>query len=95
MDEDFSLEHYIEIGAVDVSGIDEDGELIFNINPIAKDIAPELWVVHKEHVDEVLLELFEKGLVSVDYNENLEASFEITEAGKEIARQHGLIPFED
>jgi hypothetical protein len=46
MDEEeygMELEHYLEIGAVTLEGIDENGELIFAIQEKAKEIAPELW----------------------------------------------------
>lgn len=95
MDPDDELDHYIEIGAVEVAGIEEDGEFIFKITEKAKEVAPELWDAHQEHVDEVLLGLFEEGLLTVSYNEDLEAIVELTPEGKEIAKQYGLIEFED
>jgi DNA-binding MarR family transcriptional regulator len=95
MDPDETLDHYIEIGAVEVAGIDEEGEFIFKVTEKARELAPELWDAHTEHVDEVLLGLFEKGLLSVSYNEDLEAEIELTPEGKEIAKQHGLIEFEE
>ena len=95
MDPDETLDHYIEIGAVEVAGIDEEGEFIFKVTEKAKELAPELWEAHAEHVDEVLLGLFEKGLLSVSYNEDLEAEIELTPEGKEIAKQYGLIEFEE
>ena len=95
MDPDETLDYYIEIGAVEVAGIDEEGEFIFKVTEKAKDIAPELWEAHAEHVDEVLLDLFEKGLLTVSYNEDLEAEIELSPEGKEIARENGLIEFEE
>ena len=95
MDPDESLEHYIEIGAVEVVGIDEDGEFIFKITEQAKDLAPQLWEAHQDHVDGVLLGLFEDGLLNVTYTEDLEAVIELTAEGKEVAKQYGLIEFED
>jgi hypothetical protein len=95
MDPDESLEYYIEIGAVEVSGIDEDGEFIFKVTSKAKDLAPELWEAHQDHVDEVLLDLFEGGLLNVSYDENLEAHIELTDEGKRVAKENGLIEFED
>lgn len=95
MDPDESLDYYIEIGAVEIAGIEEDGEFIFKVTEKAKDLAPELWEAHQEHVDEVLLGLFEEGLLTVNYNEDLEAIIELTQEGKDIAKQYGLIEFED
>lgn len=95
MNEDDRLDYYIEIGAVEISGIDKDGEFIFKVTEKAKDIAPELWEAHQEHVDEVLLNLFEKGLLNISYNEDLQAEIELTPEGKEIAKEYGLIEFEE
>ena len=94
MDPDDALDYYIEIGVVEISGIDEEGEFIFKVTPKAKDLAPQLWEAHEQHVDEVLLGLFEEGLLNVSYNENLEAYIELTDEGKQIARDYGLIQFE-
>ena len=38
----------------------------------------------KEELDEALLELINKGLIDVEYNENLEAIFKITDSGREV-----------
>jgi hypothetical protein len=94
MDPDDALNYYIEIGVVEISGIDEEGEFIFKVTPKAKELAPQLWEAHEQHVDEVLLGLFEEGLLNVSYNENLEAHIELTDEGKQIARDYGLIQFE-
>ena len=95
MEPEESLEHYIEIGAVEIAGIEEDGEFIFKITPQAETLAPELWEAHQDHVDGVLLDLFERGLLSVTYDENLEAHIELSEEGKAVAKEFGLIEFEE
>jgi hypothetical protein len=95
MDPDETLDHYIEIGAVEMSGIDESGEFIFRVTEKAKELAPELWDAHQDHIDDVLLDLFEKGLLTVSYNEELEAEIELTTEGKQIAKEFGLIEFEE
>jgi hypothetical protein len=95
MEPEESLEYYIEIGAVEIAGIEEDGEFIFKITPQAETLAPELWEAHQEHVDGVLVDLFEKGLLSVSYDENLDAHIELSEEGKAVAKEFGLIEFEE
>lgn len=89
------FDHYIEIGAIEVVGIDDNGEFMLQINPIAETIAPELWQRHRDYMDGIMLELFEKGLVNVEYTEDLEAEFSITEAGKQRLKELGFIDFED
>lgn len=89
------LDYYLEIGAIEVAGIEDDGEFIFAITDKAKDIAPELWEAHQDHVDNSLLELYEMGLVNVTYDENLNPIFELTEEGKIVSKQFGLIQMDD
>ena len=91
MDSEDRMEYYISIGAIELAGMDEDGEFIFNITDRAKKLAPELWQAHQEHVDESLIELYNKGLISVTYNEDLEAVIEMSDEGKKLAKEFGLI----
>lgn len=95
MDIDPSIEYYVSIGAVEVVGVEEDGEILFRLTESAKELAPRLWQIHQKHVDEVLVDLFKRDLLSVTYNENLEAIIELTDEGKELARAAGLIDFKD
>jgi hypothetical protein len=93
MDEDdMRLEHYIEIGAIEIAGVNESGDVIFAINEIAKDIAPELWEAHTEYVDKTLIDLYQAGYVKVDYDENLEAMISLSEEGFKIAKERGILP---
>lgn len=90
-DEDMELQHYLDIGAVTVEGVDENGEIIFAINESAKDSAPELWQAHISYVDESLLKLYEQGLMEVEYDENLEATLHLSPEGHRVAKEMGLI----
>jgi hypothetical protein len=91
MDEDEKLAFYLEIGAIEVMGIEDDGEFIFKITDAAKELAPELWEAHEDHVNSTLVELYEKGLINVSYDESLEAIIEITPEGMDIIKASGLI----
>lgn len=90
-DKDDMLDYYIEIGAVEVAGISEDGEFIYAITPLAKELAPDLWQAHEKHVDQSLMSLYDMGLVSVSYDENLQATLELTDEGKKKAKEFGII----
>lgn len=90
-DSDAKLAYYLEIGAVSLEGVDENGEMIFAISETAKEIAPELWQSHIEYVDRSLLELYEAGLVEIEYDENLEATIHISPEGQKFAKEKGLI----
>lgn len=98
MDEDEyseKLAYYLSIGAVELVGVDEDGEIIYEITEKAKTEAPELWEMHQEYVDEALIGLYEEGLLTVEYDDNLEAKISLTEEGFEIAKQMGLLDFDE
>lgn len=88
------LEHYIEIGAVDIAGVNEDGEIIFAINESAKEIAPELWQAHTEYVDKTLMDMYEAGYIKVEYDENLEAMISMSKEGFEMAKELGIVPMD-
>jgi hypothetical protein len=90
-DNDDKLEYYISIGAIELAGVDQTGEFIYKITELASEVAPELWDAHEEYVDKSLMDLYEKGLVNVSYDENLEATLELTEEGKKIAKEMGII----
>ena len=88
---DHKLAYYLEIGAVSLEGMDESGEMIYSISENAKDLAPELWQSHLDYVDKSILELYELGLVEIEYDENLQATIHMSPEGKKIAREKGLI----
>lgn len=85
------LEYYLSIGAVSLEGMDENGEMIYSISEDAETLAPELFRSHTEYVDRSLMELYEQGLVEVEYDENLEATLHISPEGQRLAREKGLI----
>jgi hypothetical protein len=89
------FDYYIEIGAIELSGIDESGEIVFKVTDKAKEIAPELWKAHADYVDEALLDLYSKDLISVEYNENLQATISLTEEAKRIIEEKGIMPLDD
>jgi membrane protease subunit (stomatin/prohibitin family) len=91
MDNEDKMEYYLSIGAIELAGVDQEGEFIFNITNKAKRIAPELWQAHEDHVNESLVQLYEKGLISVTYNDDLEAIIEMSDEGKTLAKEMGLI----
>jgi hypothetical protein len=83
------FDHYVAIGAVELDGVAEDGELMFKINDIAKEIAPELWEMHVAMVDETIMELYKKELVEIEYDESLNANIRITDDGIKVLRESG------
>ena len=95
-DDSILFKHYVEIGAIDFVGIEENGEAVYKVNEIAKSIAPELWKAHIDYIDETLIGLYKENLISVSYNENLEATFSATPEGlKRLKKHYGIVPERD
>lgn len=94
MDEDEKLAHYLEIGVIELAGVDESGEMIFAINDSAQELAPELWEAHMEYVDNSLMELYKDGYIEIEYNEDLEATINLSPEGYKIATEKGIIPLD-
>ena len=88
------FDHYLSIGAIEFVGVDSGGEMTFRVSELAKEIAPELWNAHQEHVDETLLDLYKKDLISVEYDENLQATISLTDQAKKIIESKGIIPID-
>lgn len=97
MDEDFGdrLDYYLSIGVVNLVGVDEDGEIVYEITEKAETEAPELWAAHRDYVDKALIDLYEKGLISIEYTEDLEAMINLSPEGYEAAKELGLLDFEE
>ena len=90
------MQYYIDIGAIRLAGYNEQGEPIFELNEtVTKKLAPELWEAHMEYVDSNLTQLFEEGLMNVEYDENLQATMHFTKEGYDIAVEKGIIPLEE
>ena len=90
MDEEKSIDYYIQMGVININGVDEDGEIMFSISEKAKDLAPELWKAHTEYVDELLIGLFEKNLIDISYDEDLNANISLSEEGKNLLKEMGF-----
>ena len=57
---------------------------------ILNKVMPSLHDQIMEDIDETMIDLFQKDLVNVEYNENLEAIFKISEQGKEVLKELGI-----
>lgn len=89
------LQHYLDIGAIREAGIDENGEIIYEIDEDhTKELAPELWESHMEYIDNSFLDLYKEGYVEVEYDEDLNAIMHLTKEGYAIALEKGLIPID-
>ncbi len=92
--DDSLFQYYLEVGAIELAGMDPDGEMIFKVTEYAEEIAPELWNAHKEYVDNALLELYNLDLISVEYDENLNATISLTPEAEKIIKSKGINPID-
>jgi len=85
------MDYLIEEGAAMLDGIDEDGDPVYKFDmEVLEEVMPELHQVMMDDMDKVLLDLFEKGLVEVSYDENLNALMSITSEGREAMIDAGF-----
>jgi len=77
----------VAAGALEIDGMYHD-ELTYRVNlNVMEEVFPEFFKIHMEEVDETILSLYEKGLVDVEYDENLVARFSLTEKGEQVTDQ--------
>jgi hypothetical protein len=90
------IQHYIDIGAIKVAGFTKDGEAIFELNEdVTPILAPDLWQAHEDYIESELIDLLNNDLMRVEYDEDLNATYNFTEEGFDIAKRKGIIPLED
>lgn len=84
-EEDELIAELVDVGALEPHGMDGD-EFIYTMNSeIMKSYFPDLYDAMMADVSEALMNLYERGLVDVEYDENLNPLFSITEDGRRIA----------
>jgi hypothetical protein len=81
---DAIIAEMVDFGVLQPNGMYGE-EFTYNVDmKSAKKHFPEFYQMLMQDVDDTMLELVKHDLVSVNYDENLTASFEITEKGKEV-----------
>ena len=62
-----AIDYLILKGGLQVAGVDEKtGEFLYTFTPKIKDIMPELYHEHMNHVNGELMGLWEKGFINID-----------------------------
>jgi hypothetical protein len=93
-DDEDTIAYLEEQGALSWDGMDESGEPLFKFNlEILREIMPPLYDEIMKDIDEDLMILYENGYVDLEYDENLNALFKISEKGVEWAEGMGLKDF--
>jgi hypothetical protein len=89
------MEYLISVDAVTVQGYADDGQPMYKFNlDVLEHVAPDMYKVFLEDLDSELMELYKHGLVDIEYDENLNARFKISEKGKLYA-ETGIMPEND
>lgn len=85
------LNYMEEEGILEWVGMTSEGErtFVFNFDKMFE-IMPDLYYVMIEELNQELLHLYKLGLVNIEYNENLEARFKISEDGKQYLIDNGI-----
>jgi len=85
------MERLVEEGAAILDGIDEDGEPIYRFDmDILEEVLPELHQVFMDDMDQVLIDLYKRGLIEISYDENLNAEMSVSPEGKQALEDAGF-----
>jgi hypothetical protein len=92
MNEDEQIEGLIDdlisMGALIRQPDPVNGEIIYNVNPERMmEVMPSFHELFMEEVESTILDLYEQGLVNVEYDENLNARYSLTEEGQNVVDQ--------
>ena len=60
------IDYLLLNGALELAGISETGEPLYNFTPKLKQVLPELYEEHMRHVNSELMGLWEKGFINMD-----------------------------
>jgi len=93
MDHDEFISKLEKEGIVSWEGIADDGDRILSFDLDKLELHyPALYEVIKEDIDNSIMDLYLKGLVELEYNENLEPSFRISPEGIKMMEELGFNP---
>jgi len=90
------IQFLVDQNAAEWTGMDEYGERMFKFNmDVLQKVMPGLHSQIMADIDNTMLDLFQKGLVEVEYDENLEAMFHLSDQAREILHEMGMDYLED
>jgi hypothetical protein len=85
------MEYLLSEGAARFEGFDDDGEPIYSFDmELLEEVMPELHQVMQDDMDSILIDLFQKGLIEVEYDEDLNARMNVSEQGKTALLEAGF-----
>ena len=85
------MEYLVSEGAAIIDGIDDNGEAIYKFDmEMLEEIMPELHQVLVQDMDNILIDLYQKDLIEVSYDEELNAHMTVSQEGKKILEENGF-----
>lgn len=69
-DTDKIINDLIMQGALDIAGIDHNGDILYSIKPTLKEVMPDLYNQHLQDVNAEIMNLWEKGFLDIDMLSN-------------------------
>lgn len=85
------MEYLVSEGAAIIDGIDDNGEAIYKFDmEILEEIMPELHQVLVQDMDNILIDLYQKDLIEVSYDEELNVHMTVSQEGKKILEENGF-----
>jgi hypothetical protein len=67
---DGMIEFLIESGALELTSIDKNGDPVYRITSICKDLFPDLYYEHMKNADDTAFALWQKGLLEISFAED-------------------------
>lgn len=85
------MQYLVSEGAAIFSGMSEDGEPIYRFDlDVLEEVMPELHQALVDDMDKTLIDLYQKGLVEVSYDEELNAQISVSEEAKRLMIEAGF-----
>ena len=86
------ISRLIENGVAELSGMTKDGEVIYHFDmDKMKELEPALYEEMMQETEEALLDLYQKGLVEMEFDENLEARFLLSDEARSKLAEIGFV----
>jgi hypothetical protein len=83
------MDYLIQNEALELYGMTDEGEVTYRFNfEILKEKMSGLYDMIMEDINDSVLNLYKEGYVEMEYSENLEAKFKITEKGKKYLKNN-------
>ena len=96
MDNNEYIEYLISQNALRYGSPLPNGERSLEMNAdVLKVVAPELYKIWMEDLENTLMDLYQHGLVDVDYDEDLNATFKISDEAISEFEKNGFYYSED